>query len=155
MISAILNDFISPHPRTSPDEIENEEGCATAPPGLGPRINPDEIENEEDDATPPPEWMDKFVMSEQGSVGLGSNNEDLLDFRGLDDDEGYTGMELDINPDGGMASLVMPDVGMPDLVVGPELVNYPSTKVTQVGVQTVDPGVSMLTGAYRAVRGVL
>ena len=101
---------------------------------IPPRINPDEIENEEDDATPPPDWMENFVMSEQGSVGLGSNNKDLLDFRGLDDDNGYTGMELDINPDGSMASLVMPDMGVPDSVVGPELVNYPSTKVTQVGV---------------------
>lgn len=105
--SVILNNFISPCPRTSPDEIENEE----------------------DNATPPPNWMDEFVMSEQGSAGPGSDNEDLLDFCEFENDKGYTGIDLDIDPDGSMPDLVVPDVAMPDPVVVLELANYPSTKV--------------------------
>lgn len=133
MISAILNNFIS----------------------LGPRASPDEIDNEEDDATPPPTWMDDIEMSEEDGVGPDSNDEEILDFPQSDDDEGYRMMGLDIDPSVRMEDLVVPDVAVPDLVVVPELENYASTKVTQVSVQTADRGVSMLTGAYRIVRGVL
>ena len=88
--------------------------------------------DEEGDATHPPNLMDDI---EQGSEGPASNDEGVLGFPRDEDDEM---MDLDEVPGGGM----------------PDLESYATTKVTQVGIRLVHPGVSMLTGVYRIVRGV-
>jgi hypothetical protein len=103
--------------------------------------------DEEGDVTHPPNLMDDI---EQGSEGPASNDEGVLGFPGDEDDEM---IDLDVVPDGGMPDLVIPDVCVPDVVV-PDLESYATMKVTQVGIRLVHPGVSMLTGAYRIVRGV-
>ena len=88
---------------------------------------------------------------EEGSEGPASNDEEVLDFP---EDEGDEMMDLDMVPDDGMPDLVMPGVRVPDVVI-PDLESYGTTKVTQVGFGSVNPGVSILTGAYRVVREVL
>jgi hypothetical protein len=87
----------------------------------------------------------------QGSEDPASNDKEVLDFPG---DEGNEIMDLDVISDDGMPDLVILDMCVPDVVV-PDSESYATTKMTQVGVGSVNPGVSMLTGAYRIVREVL
>lgn len=134
---------------------------------LGPRASPAEIDDEEDDATQSLALVDDIVMSEQGSAGPGSDGEEVLNFPESDDNEGYEMMDVDIDPGSIMPDLVVPDVDVPGLVVPdvdvpglvvpdmvvPDLVNYVgSTKVTQVSVRTMSPGVSTITSAFRVKR---
>jgi hypothetical protein len=126
-----------------------------------------EIDDKEDDATQSLALVDDIMMSKQGSAGLGSDDDEVLDFPKSDNNKGYEMMDVDydIDPDSIMPDLVVPDVDVPDLAVPDiavqdlvvlDLVNYvASMKVTKVSVRTVSPGVSMITSAFRVKRGVL
>jgi hypothetical protein len=108
----ILIDNNSPSPRAaSPDDIEGEE------------------DNLNDSDTHPPDLMEDINMSEQGSdADHASIGEEILDFPGSDQEEAHTMGDMDMEPSGDVPDLVVPDVAV-------------STKVTQVGVWSVQRGV--------------
>lgn len=103
-------DFARPSQRQGSDEI----------------IADNDIVDEEDDVAYPSGLMDDIVMSEQGSEESASDNEEILEFPELDEDEGHASMDMEMDP-------VMPDLDVPDLVE-PNLESRTSIKVTQVGV---------------------
>jgi hypothetical protein len=82
--------------------------------------------------------MEDIMMSEQGSeVGRASDGEEILDFPESDQEEVHAMGDMDMDPSGIVPDLVAPDIAVP-------------VTVTQVGVWSVEPGVSTLTGAFRA-----
>src|SRR5438445_7764156 len=119
-----------------------------------PRPGPDEIVDEEEDVTHPAVLTDDIMMSDQGSNGYASNNEEeILDFPESIEDEGHGMSDMDIDLDGIVSDLATPDVAMPEVVVL-DVESYMTMRVTQVDVCTVNSGFSMSTGFHRLMRGV-
>jgi hypothetical protein len=106
-----------------------------------------EIADEEGDVTPHA-FMDDIEISERGSEGGASDNEEIPEFPEPEDDEGHEMSDLDIGPD-----VIVPDSVVSDVAV-PDLESYTMKRVTQVGCRAVNLGASVLTSTHRPMRGV-